>query len=92
MRKLSLVCLFAFVLTATSVCAGEAYEWRFARTTTDIFIARPFTFLATVLGGALWTVALPITVPTHTSQEFYDAVVRQPFEATFNRELGDFQD
>ena len=26
------------------------------------------------------------------SQEFYEAVVRTPFEATFERELGDFQD
>ena len=92
MRKLSLVCLFAFVLTSTSVRAGEAYEWRFARTTTDIFIARPFTFLATVLGGALWTIALPITLPTRTGEEFYDAVVKTPYELTFERELGDFQD
>ena len=92
MRKLSLVCLFTFVLTSTSVRAAEAYEWRFARTTTDIFIARPFTFFATVLGGALWTVALPITLPTRTSEEFYDAVVKQPYELTFCRELGDFQD
>ena len=92
MRKLSLAVLFALVLSSTPVRAADAYEWRFARTTTDVLIARPFTFAATLLGGALWAVTLPITAPTRTSEETFDALVRQPFELTFDRELGDFPD
>jgi hypothetical protein len=92
MRKYSLAILFAFAFTASSVRAAEAYEWRFARATTDILIARPFTFAATLLGGALWTVTLPITAPTRTSQETFDALVKQPWNLTFDRELGEFPD
>jgi hypothetical protein len=92
MRKLSVAVLFALVLSSASLRAAEAYEWRFARVTTDILIARPFTFAATVLGGALWTVTLPITAPTRTAEESFDALVRQPFELTFDRELGEYPD
>jgi len=90
MRKLSLAIVFALALSSTQLRAADAYEWRFARVTTDILIARPFTFAATLLGGALWTVSLPITAPTRTSQESFDALVRQPFDLTFDRGLGDF--
>ena len=92
MRKLSLAVVFALALSSTSIRAAEAYEWRFARATTDILIARPFTFAATLLGGALWAVTLPITAPTRTSQETFDALVKQPFELTFDRELGEYPD
>ena len=92
MRKIFALVCFALVLVATPSPAAEAYEWRFAATTTDIFIARPFTFAATILGGALWTVALPITAPTRTARESFDAMVRHPWDLTFDRALGDFAD
>jgi hypothetical protein len=78
------------LLTTTSTRAAEEYGWRFAATTTDIFIARPFTFAATLLGGAIWTVALPITAATRNSKESFDALVRHPWDLTFNRDLGDY--
>ena len=90
MRKLSLAIVVALALTSTSVRAAEEYEWRFAATTTDIFIARPFTFAASLIGGALWVVALPITAPTRTGQESFDVLVKTPWNLTFKRELGDF--
>ena len=89
MRKLSLVCLFTFVLTSTSVRAAEAYEWRFARTTTDIFIARPFTFFATVLGGALWTVVVSAphaaTLSALATSNTRDAILITPLASATNR-------
>jgi hypothetical protein len=90
MRKLSLAIIVALALTSTSVQAEEEYEWQFAAATTDIFIARPFTFAASIVGGALWTVALPITAPTRTVEESFYALVRRPWNLTFKRELGDF--
>ena len=92
MRKLSLIVFCALLLTSTKSQANEEYGWRFAATTTDIFIARPFTFIATILGGAIWTISLPITAPTHTSEEAFDALVRQPWELTVDRELGEYPD
>jgi hypothetical protein len=90
MRKLFLIVSCVLLLSSLSSRATEEYGWRFAATTTDIFIARPFTFAATILGGALWTIALPITAPTRTSEEAFDALVRHPWSLTFDRELGDY--
>jgi hypothetical protein len=90
MRKLFFVVLVALFFAATPARAEEEYGWRFAATTTDILIARPFTFAATILGGAIWTVTLPITLSTETTEEAWNALVLHPWELTFDRELGDF--
>ncbi len=90
MKKLSSAALFLLLITTVPARAAEEYGWRFAATTTDIFIARPFTLAATLLGGAIWTVALPITGPTRTANESFDALVRHPWDLTFNRDLGDY--
>jgi hypothetical protein len=90
MKKLFSAVLLLLVIATTSLQAGEDYGWRVAGTTVDIFIARPFTFAATLLGGAIWTIALPITAPTRTTRDSFDALVRQPWDLTFNRELGDY--
>lgn len=93
MKKLFTVALFLLLLTTTTTTrAADEYGWRFAGTAVDIFIARPFTFAATLLGGALWTVALPITAPTRTAGDSFDALVRQPWDLTFQRDLGDYGD
>jgi hypothetical protein len=90
MKKLFSAVLLLLLLTTLPTRAGEDYGWRVAGTTVDIFIARPFTFAATLLGGAIWTLALPITAPTRTTGDSFDALVRQPWDLTFNRELGDY--
>jgi hypothetical protein len=90
MKKLFAAVLLLLLLTTTSTRAADEYGWRFAETATDIFIARPFSFAATLLGGAIWTIALPITAPTKTTAESFDALVRHPWDLTFNRELGDY--
>ncbi len=90
MKKLCTLALFLLLLTSTNLRAGEDYGWRVAGTAVDIFIARPFTFVASLLGGVVWTVALPITVPTKTTGDSFDALVRHPWNLTFDRELGDY--
>ena len=80
----------AVLLSSPSARAGDEYGWRFGAVTVDVFIARPFTFFASLFGGALWAVSLPITAPTKTSQDAFDALVRTPWDLTFDRELGDY--
>ena len=90
MKKLCTLALFLLLLTAPNLRAGDDYGWRVAGTTVDIFIARPFTFAASLLGGAIWAVALPITAPTKTAGDSFDALVRLPWSLTFDRSLGDY--
>ena len=90
MKKLFTVALLFLLLSTSATRAGEDYGWRVAGTAVDIFIARPFTFVASLVGGVIWTVALPITAPTKTTGDSFDALVRQPWNLTFDRELGDY--
>ena len=90
MKKLFTAVLFALLLSSSTVRAGEEYGSRFTAVTVDVFIARPFTFVASLLGGALWAVALPITATTHTTKDSFDALVRTPWDLTFDRPLADY--
>jgi hypothetical protein len=93
MKKLLFVCVCALVLGSSSPCnAAEDWGWRVAKTTVDIFIARPFTFAATAIGAAIWTATLPITLPTKTSWDAFDTMIAAPWGYTVDRPLGDFED
>lgn len=90
MKKIFAALLCVLCLTATTARAEDDYAHNLARATTDILIARPFTFVATLLGGALWAVSLPITIPTETTGPALEALVKKPWQLTFDRPLGDF--
>lgn len=90
MKKLFFV-LLCTLFCATSRCsAAEEWGWRVAATTTDLFIARPFTFAATIVGSALWVATLPITAPTKTHRDAFDVMIAQPWQYTVDRPLGEF--
>jgi hypothetical protein len=56
----------------------------------DLLIVRPVALLASVLGTAIFLVALPFTLPTRTVGDVANVLVVRPLEYTFNRPLGDF--
>lgn len=56
----------------------------------DLLIVRPIGIVGTVLGAAGFIVSLPFTLPTGSTGEAARAMVGNPFEYTFNRPLGDF--
>jgi hypothetical protein len=58
----------------------------------DLVVARPVGFLATVLGSALFVVALPVAALSHSVQSTAQALVVKPAQATFTRPLGNFDD
>ena len=92
MKTILALAFCSLLLIPASSQASDDHGPGFTATTTDIFIARPFTFLASIIGGALWTVALPITIPTHTSEGALDSLVKHPWHLTFDRPLGDYSD
>lgn len=92
MKKFLLVLGCALFLASSQCQAAEDWGWRVASTTVDIFIARPFTFAATAVGACIWTVTLPITLPTKTSKDAFDVMVESPWNYTVHRPLGDFED
>lgn len=56
----------------------------------DLIFVRPFALVGTVLGGAIFVVTLPFTLPSRSTEVAATALVAEPFEYTFNRPLGDF--
>jgi hypothetical protein len=56
----------------------------------DVIIARPAWFAETVVGGALFVLALPFAAASGTIHETAHALVGKPGRATFRRQPGDF--
>jgi len=54
----------------------------------DTLLVRPITFVAMVVGSAVWVVTLPITLPTGTAVEAGATLVADPALTTFARCLG----
>jgi hypothetical protein len=56
----------------------------------DVALARPGCLLATILGSAVFVVALPFAAASGSVKETADTLVVAPAKATFTRPLGDF--
>ncbi|HAO19602.1 MAG TPA: multidrug transporter [Desulfobacteraceae bacterium] len=56
----------------------------------DLLISRPLGILATVAGGAIFLVSLPISAMTGQTRMVYDKMVREPARYAFKRPIGDF--
>jgi len=55
----------------------------------DVLVVRPACFVMTVIGSALFVVALPIAAITKSTHQTAHALVVRPARATFTRPLGD---
>ena len=87
-KLLTVVCVT--VIGLCSVNAGHASEDKSLEVVADVALVRPGCFVATVLGSAVFIVALPIAVISGSVKETADTLVVQPAEATFTRPIGDF--
>jgi len=55
----------------------------------DAVFVRPISFVSTLVGGALFTLSLPVTAPMKQTKPVADMLVIKPANATFKRPLGD---
>ena len=92
MKKYVFIAAIAFFLASPRCLRAEEWGSRVAATSVDLFIARPFLLGATIAGGALWFVTLPITGPTRTYKKALDVMVTTPCQLTFQRDLGEFDE
>jgi hypothetical protein len=58
----------------------------------DILLVRPVCFVSTIIGSALFIVALPVAAISKSTQKTAHALVVRPAQATFTRPLGDMSD
>src|SRR5258708_29685866 len=55
----------------------------------DLLVVRPACFVMTVIGSALFVVALPIAAISKSTHQTAQAMVVRPARVTFSRPLGD---
>ena len=78
--------LFAAVTPATSAAWEDG---SFEAVAADITVVRPFSFVATVLGSALFVVSLPVAAISGSTAETAEALLFTPGRMTFTRPVGE---
>jgi hypothetical protein len=87
-RILTCCCVAAILLAQMpQACAvedgsGEAIA-------ADVLLVRPLCFVSTLIGSALFVVALPVAAISKSTKETAQTLVVRPARATFTRPIGD---
>jgi hypothetical protein len=91
MKKMVIVAFTVLALISTSVpaLADDGASVATAMIA-DVIIARPAGIVATVLGSAVFIVALPFAALSRSVEPVAQTLVVAPFQFTFTRPVGDF--
>ncbi len=85
-------CFVASMLLATSPQARALEDGSPEAIAADVLVVRPLCFATTVIGSALFIVALPVAAISRSTQSTGRALVVGPARATFTRPLGQLTD
>lgn len=87
-KFLILLCLLTFALG--SVNTANAAVDNSLEIVGDLAIVRPGCLAVTIVGSAIFVVALPFAAMSGSVRDTADSLVIRPAEATFTRPVGDF--
>jgi hypothetical protein len=87
-KLLSILCVIVIGMGSVNVC--RASDDNSIATITDVALVRPGCFVATLLGTAVFIVALPVAAISGSIKQTADTLVVTPAQATFTRPVGDF--
>jgi hypothetical protein len=89
MKKMVIAALIVVTLITTS---GPAFAegGTAAAMVADVIIARPAGFVGTILGTAVFILALPFAALSGSIEPVVQTLVVDPFKFTFTRPVGDF--
>jgi hypothetical protein len=87
-KLLTVICVT--VIGLCSVNAGYASGDNPADVVSDVFVIRPAYFVGTVVGSAVFIVALPMAAISGNVKQTANTLVVQPAKMTFVRPVGDF--
>jgi hypothetical protein len=89
-RKLTvLFCVLALVMTGAPRCL--AYTTDPGAIAADALLARPACLVATILGGAIFVISLPVAATSKSVHRAAYSLMAKPAAMTFTRPLGDFE-
>lgn len=88
--KRRLPILLIVILFAASAPSTQAFEdSSFEAVAADVIVVRPVSFVATILGSALFLVSLPVAAISGSVSDTAEALVLNPGRMTFTRPLGE---
>jgi len=90
MKTKLLMVLCAGMIGFGGINTSRASEDKSIQVIGDVALARPGCLIATILGTAVFIVALPIAAASGSVKETANTLVVHPAQATFTRPLGDF--
>ena len=90
MKNKTLLLLCALGLGLGGVSPAHASVDNSLEVVGDLALVRPGCFAVTVLGSAIFIVALPFAAMSGSVHDTADTLVLHPAAATFTRPLGDF--
>jgi hypothetical protein len=87
-KLMTLLCVG--LISFGSVNTSRASEDNSLEVVGDLVLVRPGCFVVTIIGSAIFVVALPFAAASGSVKQTADTLVVHPAEATFTRPLGDF--
>ncbi len=88
MRKMVILFVVCFLLFNSTAAFADYSDGLYI--VGDVALARPVGLAATIIGGAIFVVCLPFSLPSGSVKSTADALVGEPFRFTFERPLGNF--
>lgn len=82
--------LCALTFTFGGVTSSRADVDKSLEVVGDLALVRPGCFAVTIVGSAIFVVALPFAAMSGSIHDTADTLVLHPAEATFTRPVGDF--
>ena len=86
-KILTVLCILTMCLCSVPTSRGDELQ-----AVGDVLIVRPASFVATVIGGAIFIIALPIAAASKSVKHTADVLVIRPAQFTFTRPIGEFSD
>ena len=89
MRRIFTIISATVLLTAATTSVRAFDDNTFEAAAADVLVVRPASFIATVLGTAIFVVSLPIAAISDSVDDTAEALVLTPGRATFTRPIGE---
>ena len=89
MKRNVLIFISALFLAASAPSTSAFDDGSFEAVAADVVVVRPFSFVATLIGSALFVVSLPVAAVSDSVSDTAEALVLNPGRMTFTRPLGE---
>ena len=91
-RIITVACIVALLLACTPRVNAGVDDGSAEAIAADVLVVRPLCLVMTVIGSALFIVALPVAAISKSTRQTAHALVVRPARATFTRPLGNLSD